>query len=76
MTAKNTVPTPGQQQLFAAPATGLPDHGPGCKPLIVHNFREPGKPRYVCVAGCPRRRALAELEATYPPHANRQESST
>jgi hypothetical protein len=52
-----------QQQLFAAPATALPGHGPGCKPIAAHNFKNPGQPRYVCVPGCPRQRAQAELEA-------------
>ena len=72
MTPNPTV-TYGQHQLFRAPATGLPDHGPGCKPLIAHNHREPGKPRYVCVPGCPRQRALAELDAA---HADQQENTT
>jgi hypothetical protein len=63
----------GQQQFFAAPATALPDHGPGCAPLIAHNFRDPGKPRYVCVPGCPRQRALAELDAAHAHHINLQE---
>ena len=63
----------GQHQLFAAPATALPDHGPGGKPLIAHNHRESGKPRYVCVPGCPRQRALAELDAA---HADQQENTT
>jgi hypothetical protein len=76
MTPHNTAPAPGQQQLFAAPATALPDHGPGCKPLIAHNHREPGEPRYVCVPGCPRQRALAELDAARAHHTNPQESTT
>jgi hypothetical protein len=76
MIPSNTTPAPGQQPLFAATATALPDHGPGCKPVQAHNFRDPGKPRYVCVPGCPRERALVELVATHPRHAHRQESTT
>jgi hypothetical protein len=54
-----------QQQLFAAPATALPEHRPGCKPIVAHNFKNPGQSRYVCVPGCPHQRARAELEADH-----------
>jgi hypothetical protein len=41
--------------------------------MHAHNFREPGQPRYMCVRGCPRRGALAELEAAYTDYANDEE---
>jgi hypothetical protein len=71
MSSRSTAPSVRQQQLFAAPITARPAHGPGCKPLIAHNFKHPGQSRYVCVPGCPRQRALAELEAdvVHPPQA-------
>jgi hypothetical protein len=71
MSQRSTAPSARQQQLFAVPITALPAHGPGCKPLAAHNFKNPGQPRYVCVSGCPRQRALAELESDVlqPPQA-------
>jgi hypothetical protein len=63
MSHRPTPPPARQQRLFAAPITALPTHGPGCKPITAHNFKDPGQPRYVCVPGCPRERALAELDA-------------
>jgi hypothetical protein len=66
MSPRPTAPPARQQQLFAAPITALPPHGPSCKPITAHNFNHPGQPRYICMPGCPRQRALAELEADIP----------
>jgi hypothetical protein len=34
-----------------------PPHGPGCREMPgSHSFRDPGEPRYMCTAACPRSR--------------------
>jgi hypothetical protein len=66
MSPRPTAPLPRQQPLFAVPITALPAHGPGCKPIVAHNFKHPGQARYICVPSCPRQRAQAELDADIP----------
>lgn len=43
-------------------APTLPAHGPGCQPTIQASRRFPGEPRYICVASCPRRKALDAID--------------